>query len=308
MIQGTQVAVVLNAGSGTALDEAGLERLRTAFTAAGLEPRLVRAKGDELRAAIERLLRERPAAIVVGGGDGTLSTAAGVLADTGVALGVLPLGTLNHFARDAGIPFELEDAVKTIAAGHRVALDVGEVNGRVFINNSSLGLYPSIVRRRERLRQDLPVSWGKMPALVWATVTAMRRAPFLDLELCLDGAVRRLRTSFVFIGNNEYTMEGLTAGTRQGLADGHLSIHATTRGDRLGLVLLAFRALFGRLTQARDFESGLLQSLDVRSRRKRLLVAADGEIEAMDTPLRYRIRPGALTVLVPEAEEAKDAA
>jgi diacylglycerol kinase family enzyme len=308
MTHAIPVAVVLNAGSGTALDEAGVERLRAAFAAAGHEARIVRAAGQDLRSVVQRAADERPHAVVVGGGDGTLSTAAGVLAGTGVALGVLPLGTLNHFARDAGIPFDAEEAVEAVVRGRRVELDVGEVNGRVFINNSSLGLYPSIVRRREQLREELPLRRGKMWALAWATLTALRRAPFLDIDLCLDGRTRRLRTPFVFVGNNEYTMEGLSAGLRAGLEDGHLSIYTTTRRGRGGLVALAFRALFGRLTQARDFESSLVQTLDVRSRHKRLLVAADGEIEAMETPLRYRIRPRALTVMLPQRAAQRDAA
>ena len=301
------VAVVLNGASGTALDDAGVARLRAAFAEAGREARVVRAAdGAALRAALERAVAERPDAVVVGGGDGTLSTAAGVLARAGIPLGVLPLGTLNHFARDLGIPLGLEEAVRTVLTGARVPVDVGEVNGRVFINNSSLGIYPSIVRRRERLRDDLPLPRAKGWALAWATLLALRRAPFLDVELCLDGRTRRLRTPFVFVGNNEYSLEGLRAGTREGLAEGRLSVHSTTRQDRFGLVLLGLRALFGRLRQARDFKSSSVQSLDVRSRHARLLVAADGEVEAMATPLEYRIRPGALTVIVPARPPAHE--
>ena len=299
--------VVLNGKSGTALDEEGLERLRKAFAEAGCEAHIERAaSGEDLRRLVERAAARHPDAVVVGGGDGTISTAANALVDTGVPLAVLPLGTLNHFAKDLHIPLALEDAVRVVAAGRTERVDVGEVNGRVFINNSSLGLYPSIVRRREQIREERPLARGKSTALIWATMTALRRAPFLDVELCLDGRTRRLRTPFVFVGNNAYTLEGLAAGTREGLQDGELSVHSTTRQDRLGLVTLALRALFRRLDQAHEFQSAAVQSLDVRSRHKRLLVSADGEVEAMETPLHYRIRPRALTVIVPLEEEKRE--
>ena len=299
-----KVAVVLNGKSGTALDEAGLERMKAAFVGAGCEASVARAaSGADLRALVDEAARSRPDAIAIGGGDGTLSTAAGVLVEHDIPMAVLPLGTLNHFARDLGIPADLEDAVRNVATGRRERIDVGEVNGRVFINNSSLGLYPSIVRRRERIREDIPIARGKGPALLWATLTAMRRAPFLEAALCFDGRTRHVRTPFVFVGNNEYTTQGLRAGTRERLQDGCLSVHSTTRQDRLGLVVLALRALFGRLGEARDFQSASVHTLEVRSRHKRLLVAADGEVQAMETPLAYRIRPRALTVIVPEARQ-----
>ena len=304
-----KIAVILNGKSGTALDEEGQARLARAFAGAGCEAEIVRASsGHALRVLIERAAASRPGVVVVGGGDGTLSTAAGVLAGSGVALGVLPLGTLNHFAKDLGIPDEIEAAVQAVTAGERIEVDVAEVNGRVFINNSSLGLYPSIVRRREILRQELPFARGKGPALVWATVLALRLAPLLEAELTFEGRTHRLRTPFVFIGNNRYTVEGFTAGTREGLEDAELSVYTTTRQDRWGLVALALRALFGRLDGARDFRSASVRALQIHSRRSRLLVATDGEVQAMETPLTYRIRPRALAVMVPAAGERREAA
>ena len=304
-----KLAVLLNGRSGTALDEAGRSKLEKAFAEAGCDARIqVMGPGDDLARAIERAAAEKPDAVVVGGGDGTLSTAAGVLARGPVPLGVLPLGTLNHFARDLGIPMDLEEAVRAIAAGERIEVDLAEVNGRVFINNSSLGLYPSIVRRREILRQELPFARKKGPALLWATVLALRLTPLLEVEVTIDGRTRRLRTPFVFIGNNQYTLEGLSAGTREGLQDGLLGVHTTTRQDRFGVVALALRALFGRLSGTRDFQSSTAAAFEVRSRRTRLLVATDGEVQVMETPLRYRIRPRALGVLVPPAEAHREAA
>jgi diacylglycerol kinase family enzyme len=216
---------------------------------------------------------------------------------TSTALGVLPLGTLNHFAKDLGIPLELEAAVRTISAGHVASVDVGEVNGRIFINNSSLGLYPQIVRHRETQQRRLGRS--KWPALVWASLTALRRSPFMNVRLQVDQVEHQYKTTFVFIGNNEYVMEGFNIGQRTRLDGGQLSIYVSHRRGRGGLVTLALRALFGRLQQAKDFQALAAQTLEVETRREHLHVATDGEVTLMDTPLSYRILPGALRVITP---------
>src|SRR5258708_19317238 len=118
MPKSLKVAVVLNGKSGTALDEAGVGRMEASFAEAGCEASVRRAgSGAELRALVEEAARSRPDAIAIGGGDGTLGTAAGVLVDRGIPMAVLPLGTLNHFARDLGIPTDLEEAGRTVATG-----------------------------------------------------------------------------------------------------------------------------------------------------------------------------------------------
>jgi diacylglycerol kinase family enzyme len=239
--------------------------------------------------------------IVVGGGDGTLGTAAGLLKGTGIAFGVLPLGTLNHFAKDLRIPMELERAVQLLVDGHVIEVDVGEVNGKVFLNNSSLGLYPDMVR--ERKRQEKRLGRGRRWALLWATLTAIRRKPFLHVKLCLDGNERDCRVPFVFIGNNQYVMEGFNIGARDALDDGRLSVYVTQRQTRLGLIGLGLRALFSRLRQARDFDALTAQSLTIDSKHRLLHVATDGEVAPMETPLNYRVHPRALRVVVAKPEE-----
>ncbi len=235
--------------------------------------------------------------VVAGGGDGTINAVASVLVGSGVAFGVLPLGTLNHFAKDLGIPLTLDAAIANVAGGVRAKVDVGEVNGRVFLNNSSLGLYPDIVRDREKQQRRL--GRGKWLAFCWASVAALRRYPFLSVRLKLNNEEHARRTPFVFIGNNEYQMQGLTIGERGRLDGGTLSLYVAQRPGRLGLVRLAFHALLGRLAQQKDFDVLLAKQLDVETRHKRLRVATDGEVTVMTTPLNYRIRAAALTVIVP---------
>lgn len=235
--------------------------------------------------------------IVAGGGDGTINAVASVVAGSAIPLGVLPLGTLNHFAKDLGVPLTLDGAVQNIARGEVVPIDVAEVNGRIFLNNSGLGLYPDIVHDREK--QQSRLGRGKWLAAIWATVAALRRYPFLTLTLCIDGKNHVRSTPFVFIGNNEYSMSGLSIGERASLRDGLLSVYVGQRPGRLGLLRFGWRALFGRLAAERDFDAMLCDRFDIATRHGHLRVATDGEVTVMRTPLKYKIRPGDLRVIVP---------
>jgi diacylglycerol kinase family enzyme len=239
---------------------------------------------------------------VAGGGDGTINAVASEIVGTDRLLGVLPLGTLNHFAKDLKIPLDLEGAASNILDGQAAQVDVGEVNGRIFLNNSSLGLYPSIVRHREKQQERL--GRGKWPAFIWATLTVLRRYPFLSVRLSTDKEEMLRRTPFIFVGNNEYEMESFNVGARSCLDAGQLSLYTAQRTGRLGLLRFAIRALFGGLRDENDFDAVCTKEVFVETRRSRLRVATDGEVTVMNTPLHYRVRPGALRVLVPRPEEA----
>ncbi len=291
-------AIIINAASGTGDKEALRDSLLEMFSSRGLVPEisLVR-RGSELRPLAEQKLSEGHSPIIAGGGDGTISTVASVLTDTGTPLGILPLGTLNHFAKDLKIPLDTEGAVDVILNGSIAGVDVGEVNGHVFINNSSLGLYPSIVHRRQQQQHRL--GWGKWPAFVWAALSVLRRYPFLAIRLVVDTAELRRRTPFVFIGNNEYEMEGVRIGARACLNAGKLSLHVAHRTGRWGLVRFAIRALLGTLANEKDLDTMCSEEIWIETRHKLLRVATDGEVTLMETPLHYIIRPEALQVLVP---------
>lgn len=290
--------VILNTTAGTGCDAAVCERIVQAFERAGAVPALQRVSDARAILAAARAARDAGAPrIVAAGGDGTVSAVASVVAGSPAVLGVLPLGTLNHFAKDAGIPLGLDEAVATAVHGTVRQVDVGEVNGRVFINNSSLGLYPDLVRDRQRRQRRL--GQGKWRALLAAGVVTFRRYPLLTLEIDIDGARHLLQVPFVFIGNNAYAMEGFEIGERARLDDGYLALYLTQHTGRFALLRLALRALFRRLEPARDFASARARMFVVRADHALLRVATDGEVNLMDTPLHYRIRPGALRVVVP---------
>ncbi|HET6852971.1 MAG TPA: diacylglycerol kinase family protein [Pyrinomonadaceae bacterium] len=300
----TPIKIIISAGAGSVAgdDNKVSERLIQIFNENGIDADVSLAQsGAELSELAQDAARGPYRVIVAGGGDGTVNTVAATVVNSGKILGVLPLGTLNHFARDLKIPFDLEAAAQTIVAGHTTEVDVAEVNNRVFVNNSSLGLYPIIVREREK-RQRL--GSGKWPAAVWATIQALRRYPFLDVRLRVDEERLDRTTPFVFIGNNEYAMEAFNIGLRNRLDRGVLSIYITHRTSRLKLISLALRAVFGRLRNDKDFLALRSNEVNIETRHKRLRVAFDGEIEVMQTPLHYRVRARALRVIVPKDAEA----
>src|ERR1035441_7181416 len=165
---------------------------------------------------------------------------------------ILPVGTLNHLAKDLAVPLDVEDSVAVIVAGVIRNVDVGEANGQVFINNASLGLYPSVVRRRKAIQQRLGRS--KWLAFAIATRRALLRYRLLLVRVRMKDNDYVRRTPFVFIGNNSYVMDGLNIGTRAALDAGVLSLYMARRESPFSLLLLALRALRGRLRQAKDFE------------------------------------------------------
>ncbi|MDQ2961804.1 MAG: sphingosine kinase [Pseudomonadota bacterium] len=306
MILRANVEVLINASAGTRPVEPLVENIRNYFSACHVDANVTAARdGGQLDAAARRAVATKPDVIVAGGGDGTVSTVAGVVAGSGIPLGVLPLGTLNHFAKDAGIPLDLAAAVETVCRGRLTRVDVGRVNGRVFVNNSSLGLYPQVVRIRDEMRHGL--GRGKWPAFVWAALLVLRRFPFVRVEINVDGTVLRRRTPVVFIGNNSYELNGLHLGARKRLDAGHLSIHIIKRTDRLGLISLAGRALVGRLRNARDFETLRATHMKVNTRHTHITVATDGEVGRFKAPLIYEIDKGALSIVVPEKAAATKA-
>ena len=292
------VPIILNRSSGGAEDRDTDGRLRKAFRSAGREADLqLAASGEEVVALARRAAAGASEVVVAAGGDGTIGSVASVLMEGEKALGILPLGTLNHFAKDLEIPADAEAAARTVVEGRVVRVDVGEVNGRIFVNNSSLGLYPRIVKSRDEQRVRL--GWGKWPAFVWATVHALHRHAPLDVILSIDGREIRRSTPFVFVGNNAYEIEGFDIGSRDRIDRGELSLYLAPGARPGGLVLLAIRAFLGRLRPARDFEALRTAALTIETRSGRARVATDGEISILETPLRYRVRPGTLRVVVP---------
>jgi diacylglycerol kinase family enzyme len=234
--------------------------------------------------------------LVAAGGDGTVSTVAGVAVQTRATFGVIPLGTLNHFARDAGIPLDLEKAIAAIVEGRTRALDVGAMNEAIFVNNASLGLYPHLVWERQ---QEQSRGRGKSVAFLVALARTWRRYPTVGVHMTVDDVALVRRTPFVFVGNGEYRAEGVGLGTRASLNGGTLCVHLAPWVGRLEFLQLPIRALRGQLRNDARFESFRACDIRIETGDSRIDVALDGELRSYDTPLRFSIRRGALTTLVP---------
>jgi diacylglycerol kinase family enzyme len=297
-----RVAVIVNADGGTvqagALDA---DALATALDEAGLDARVTFSPGAEVETLSRQALADarsgRLDAVVVGGGDGTVGTVAGVMAGTGVPLGILPLGTLNHFAKDLGLPLDVVGAARLIAAAVTREVDVAEVNGRVFVNNSSVGVYPLMVTDRDLRRRRHGL--GKWLAMSLAFGRMLWRFPRRRLRLRAEGWTTPYRTPCLFVGNNEYSMELFSLGQRRRLDGGELWLGVVKQRRPWGLFWLALRVLVGSVDQARDFETLRTGALEIAMGSSRVPVSIDGEVATLRPPLLYRSRPGALRVIAP---------
>ena len=289
------ITCILNckAGSQDGADaRAHIERLALEH---GREVSIFLPDGEDLT-TLARKAGEAGGVVAAGGGDGTVSAVAAGLVDSAAALGVLPLGTLNHFAKDMRIPLDLDHAVRTLFTGTEARVDVGEVNGRIFLNNSSVGFYPQIVRERERLQRHGSTKWM---AFAHAAAQVLRRGITIRIRLVDDReGAHQIETPFVFVGNNPYEVTGLEIGTRARLDGGTLWLCTAPRAGRAKLLRLALQALLGRDDTAELIRRDV-KRIDIQSKRRHLLVARDGEVGVMQTPLQYRVRPAALRVLVP---------
>jgi YegS/Rv2252/BmrU family lipid kinase len=290
------ISVIINERSGISPRPGAGAEIQSAFAKAGATVRLERVREPGDLAARARQAAARGDLLVAAGGDGTINSVAGVAVESDATLGILPMGTLNHFARDLGLPLNLEAAVRVIVDGHVRHLDVAEVNGRVFVNNSSVGLYPRMVWEREG---ELRRGRGKLTAFAIAMLRTWRHYRMIVAHLDIDGRKAVVRTPFIFVGNNEYRAEGFKLGGRSSLDGGRLSVFVAPECGQFEILTLPLRALVNRLDDRSPFAGFLADTVSVDLGPHQLSVALDGEVALMRAPLVYRIRPRALRATVP---------
>ena len=286
------IAVILNRNKG----DHG--KVAAALEAAGIDAAIEAVEGDAIEQRSRTALGQGARLIVVGGGDGSISAAAQALADSDASLGILPLGTLNHLARDLGLPRDLTGAATAIASGRPRAIDVAEVNGRIFVNNAAIGLYPLMVVDREAQQQRLGRS--KRLAMLVASLRTLLRFHHQRLTLSADGDEGRIDTPLLLVGNNDYRLAVPGAGRRERLDGGRLSLFVLRKKHVPGFLAAMARALVG-LTRDNDMvRIDGVERLSVDSRRSGVRLALDGEPVDLRPPLEFRIRPKALKVIVPQ--------
>lgn len=298
-----RVSVLLNCAAGSvdaAASEEQAQAVEEAFDNAGVSATVALVAPDDVRDAVTAAARDGGDAVVVGGGDGTLNGAAAVLAGGEVPLGILPLGTFNHFAKSLGLPLDLPAAARVVAAGVVRRVDLAEVNGHVFLNNSSVGVYPRLVLARDR--QERRFGHGRRRAMARAALGTLRRLPLMDVTVTTTAGEERLRTPFVFVGNNRYELS-VFGGQRDSLRGGELCLYAAHATSLPHLLLSTVHVLLRGCESAGDWETRCVPALELGTTAQEVRVALDGEVRRLEDPLRYRSRPGALAVLAPPPEQ-----
>jgi len=283
--------VVLNRGSGTAPDRATLE---AALAQAGIAADILPAPGERGGERIDHAAGYD--VLVAAGGDGTVSTVAAVAARHGTTMGVIPGGTLNHFARDTGIPLDLGGAVSVLAAGYTRLLDVGAVNDHIFINNASIGAYPRMVWERNQARRKgmpRPIAVSIAVARTWFDLRS------IPVRLTADDTDMIRRSPFIFVGNSKYEVEGTSIGRRTTMTDGKLSLYLAPKFGRIDALLLPVRVLLRTLERHEKFEARTASAITIEPPGPRVVVALDGEIRTLDAPLRFTVHRGVLRAILP---------
>ena len=294
----SETLVCVNRGSGgVERGDSDVDAIGAALAAVGIRARIQLVDGAGIAERATQAAATKSPLLIVAGGDGSVSAAAGALAGSSTALGIVPMGTLNHFARDLGVPLAADAAARLIAAGTPRQIDVAEMNGRVFINNSAIGLYPLMVLDRDSQRHRL--GRGKALALIVASGRTLARFGHQRLTLTINREQARVDTPLLFVGNNDYRLDLPNPGRRDRLDDGRLCVLVMRNKTRRGFLAAAIRAMIGRIRDDDMVRLDDVERLRVDSRRSLLAVSLDGEVVRVAPPLDYRIRKSALKVCAP---------
>ncbi len=290
-------------GGGRAGGNGGDSEVDDWLTQLARRTRVIRADAGDCTAAIEELLADGHERIAVGGGDGTLRSTAELIerAKRNAEVVFLPLGTHNHFAKDLGVPLEVSAWSELLESPVTTRIDLGEVNGHLFLNNVSIGLYPAIVQQRQKLPKER-IAGSKRLATLWAGYRTWRSLPrpFEVRWQKDDEGSQRRRTRLLLVSNNQYADEPLAPLTREELQGGRLTLYAPRTLRLGGAASMAWYALRGEVALCPHLEVVRAERFSLALDGKRLEVALDGELLETELPLEVRVRKRALTVVLPE--------
>jgi diacylglycerol kinase family enzyme len=298
-----RIAVVLNSSAGSLIGRhEAEEEVARHLAAAGLDAVLVPDHPDGLCARLEDAIALGADAVVVGGGDGTIAAAAARLQGTQIALGILPLGTMNMLAHDLGIPVGLAAAADALAQGEIRAIDVAEVNGEIYLCNAVIGSPSWLGRHRERHRGNATLR--TRIAFARAGLRAAWRHRPMRLSVALDGQrPKRLWTRALAVANNRYAEGFGMVMVRPRLDAGELALYVARRYGIWWWVRLLGGMFLGSWRGAKLVQERGAREVVIRSPRTALRVMSDGEARILASPLVFRIHPRALRVIVPRRGE-----
>ncbi|MGI3163947.1 diacylglycerol/lipid kinase family protein [Pseudooceanicola sp. 200-1SW] len=294
--------VIANEASGTnARDSDAIRRALAVLEEAGARLRHW-SPGDDraLNAILEEEIAAGVRTVVAAGGDGTAMALADAMAGRDAALAVLPLGTFNYFARGLGLSETPEEAARALLGAERRAIRVGAVNGQIFLNNASLGIYPSILKEREDVyrrfgRRRLMAHWS-----VLRTFWRFQRPMQLTLTLA-DGRRRSYRTPLLFVARSAYQLERFHLAGAEAIQRDHLALLIGRGHSRAALFRLAWRLVTRTMQEGRDYHLVEAERVRVETARRRPLLAFDGEKRRDRSPFDFAMADQPLTILLPAA-------
>ncbi|MCF3974609.1 diacylglycerol/lipid kinase family protein [Paracoccus salsus] len=294
----SRLCVIMNLGAGRK-DDTGFARAVTqALKPCCAEFALRKTRrGSDLVDMASSAVADGFDVVVAAGGDGTQSAVASALAGTGTAMGVLPCGTFNYFARDLGVGETLDDALDTIRNARLTPIDIGQIENLIFLNNVSLGAYPHILKTRESIYRR----WGRSRiAAYWSVLVALRRLRHpMRLTARMDGQSRHFTTALVFVARSAYQLDSFGLDGADAIRAGQFAVLVARARRPLPLIRSAFRLAFGFSAKDSDFDLILTDALTIETPKKRHLIAHDGEKTVMASPLNLKVWLGGLTVLLP---------
>jgi diacylglycerol kinase family enzyme len=282
----------LNPNSGVIADKTATEE---AARQAGLE--VVHVERDlDITAAVRERMQQGKKLFIAAGGDGTVNCVIQALVSSDAQLGVVPLGTFNHFAKDLNLPLDWKTALDIALTGTTRQVDAARVSDRFFVNNVSLGLYPEFVAKREERGRNYP----RWKARIVAAFVTLEKHPHVAITVETEHHHEVIRTHVFMVSNNSYDLSRLGVDApRTTLEEGRLSVYWLPHISRLDLMRFAAHYLAGRVKNAPGFRSFRTARMKVQSAKKRLHVGIDGEVFTMETPLVITIVPKSLLVKVP---------
>jgi diacylglycerol kinase family enzyme len=295
------IEVILNARSGSHQAQDSREVLEKVFRESGRSFGISVASGDEIGRVAQAKAESDCEVLVAGGGDGTICGVAEAARKCGKTVGVLPLGTFNYFARNLGIPLDLAEAARIILEGEPVRASVLDLDGRLVLNNSSIGIHPAVLLQRRKLYRR----WGRnqLSAYLSVFITAFRPPPRLRVRLATDEGEVTRETPLVMICSNAFQMEAFALVGRECLAAEKFALYVARMAGRTTLFRLGLRAFFRCLRPEVDYEVVCASDVTIEAlQHRRLRAAVDGELERLESPMRFRVAPQQLCVLAPRGK------
>lgn len=290
--------VIMNRTSGADNKTALTEAIEAAFAAHGWKVEFVLAGRRDLRRRTQQVVDQAPGAIVVAGGDGTINTVASACVEANRPLGLLPAGTFNFAARNLGVSTEVSEAVTVIVDGVTRQIDIGEINGRIFLCGAGLGLYARMLEQREYDKRRLGRR-SRLLAFLSGIRCVMSRHPLFAVELEVDGHTERHLTTTLFFGCNALQLQYFNTSASECPRHRKLGVLSLKLRSRWDVMVAAYAALLRRLDAVNTTDAFCASTVRVQTQRRVLKVAIDGEVVLLRSPLDVTLHLDALQVFAP---------